>query len=62
VFANASPSNTVWLTSAGGQGRRARYRGIRNNLFNVRHTAAVQNLEILHRRLSANDNHQRIAA
>jgi hypothetical protein len=28
----------------------------------VRRTAAVQNLEILHRRLSANDNRQRIAA
>jgi hypothetical protein len=44
------------------QGRRARYRGVRKNLFDVRRTAAVQNLEILHRRLSANDNHQRIAA
>jgi hypothetical protein len=37
------------------QGRRARYHGVRNNLFDVRRTAAVQNLEILHRRLSAND-------
>jgi hypothetical protein len=44
------------------QGRRARYRGVRKNLFDVRRTAAVQNLEIVHRRLSANDNHQRIAA
>ena len=44
------------------QGRRARYRGLRNNLFDVRRTAAVQNLEVVHRRLSANDNHQRIAA
>jgi hypothetical protein len=44
------------------QGRRARYRGVRNNLFDVRRTAAVQNLEIVHRRLSANDNYQRIAA
>jgi hypothetical protein len=44
------------------QGRRARYRGLRNNLFDVRRTAAVQNLEIVHRRLSANDNSQRIAA
>lgn len=44
------------------QGRRARYRGVRKNLFDVRRTAAVQNLEIVHRRLSANDNLQRIAA
>jgi hypothetical protein len=44
------------------QGRRARYRGVRNNLFDVRRTAAVQNLEIVHRRLSANDNYQRMAA
>jgi hypothetical protein len=44
------------------QGRRARYRGVRKNLFDVRRTAAVQNLEIVHRRLSANDNYQRIAA
>jgi hypothetical protein len=44
------------------QGRRARYRGVRNNLFDVRRAAAVQNLEIVHRRVSANGNHQRIAA
>lgn len=33
------------------QGRRARYRGMRKNLFDVRRTAAVQNLETVHRRL-----------
>jgi Transposase DDE domain/Transposase domain (DUF772) len=44
------------------QGRRARYRGVRKNLFDVRRTAAVQNLETVHRRVIANDNHRRIAA
>jgi len=33
------------------QGRRARYRGVRKNLFDVRRTAAVQNLETIQRRL-----------
>lgn len=33
------------------QGRRARYRGLRKNLFDIRRTAAVQNLETVHRRL-----------
>jgi hypothetical protein len=33
------------------QGRRARYRGTRKNLFDVRRAAAVQNLETIHRRL-----------
>lgn len=33
------------------QGRRARYRGVRKNLFDIRRTAAVQNLETVHRRL-----------
>jgi len=44
------------------QGRRARYRGGRKNLFDVRRNAAVQNLETVHRRVIANDNQQRIAA
>ncbi len=35
------------------QGRRARYRGTRKNLFDLRRTAAVQNLETIHRRLTA---------
>jgi hypothetical protein len=33
------------------QGRRARYRGTRKNIFDVRRAAAIQNLEILDRRL-----------
>lgn len=37
------------------QGRRARYRGVRKNLFDVRRTAAVQNLETVHRRLGVTD-------
>jgi hypothetical protein len=44
------------------QGRRARYRGVRKNLFDVRRAAAVQNLETVHRRVIANDNSQRSAA
>jgi len=44
------------------QGRRARYRGARKNLFDVRRNAAVQNLETVHRRVIANDNRQPIAA
>jgi hypothetical protein len=44
------------------QGRRARYRGVRKNLFDVRRTAAVQNLEAVHRRVIANDNCHRSAA
>jgi hypothetical protein len=35
------------------QGRRARYRGTRKNLFDVRRTAAVQNLETIHRQFTA---------
>jgi hypothetical protein len=31
------------------QGRRARYRGVRKNLFDVRRAAAVVNLETIHR-------------
>jgi hypothetical protein len=31
------------------QGRRARYLGVRNNLFDLRRAAAVQNLETIHR-------------
>lgn len=33
------------------QGRRARYRGTRKNLFDLRRTAAIQNLETIDRRL-----------
>lgn len=35
------------------QGRRARYRGTRKNLFDLRRTATVQNLETIDRRLTA---------
>jgi hypothetical protein len=35
------------------QGRRARYRGVRKNLFDVRRAATVQNLEVIDRRLGA---------
>jgi IS5 family transposase len=35
------------------QGRRARYRGIRKNTFDVRRAAAIQNLESIQRRESA---------
>lgn len=38
------------------QGRRARYRGTRKNLFDLRRTAAVKNLETLDRRLTAPDS------
>ena len=38
------------------QGRRARYRGTRKNLFDLRRTAAVQNLETIDRRLAAVEN------
>lgn len=31
------------------QGRRARYLGVRNNLFDLRRAAAIQNLETVHR-------------
>jgi len=35
------------------QGRRARYKGVRKNLFDVRRTAAVLNLETLQRKIEA---------
>jgi len=38
------------------QGRRARYRGTRKNLFDLRRTAAVQNLQTIDRRLTAADS------
>jgi len=38
------------------QGRRARYRGTRKNLYDVRRTAAVQNLETIDRRLAATES------
>ncbi|MBE7447535.1 MAG: IS1182 family transposase [Kofleriaceae bacterium] len=44
------------------QGRRARYRGVRKNLFDVRRTAAVQNLETVHRRLGVTEAGLRRAA
>lgn len=35
------------------QGNRARYRGARKNLFDLRRTAAIQNLETIHRNLNS---------
>jgi len=35
------------------QGRRARYLGVRKNVFDLRRHAAVVNLEAIHRRASA---------
>lgn len=32
------------------QGRRARYRGVRKNVFDLRRTSAVMNLEVIHRK------------
>jgi len=45
------------------QGRRARYRGTRKNLFDLRRVSAVQNLETVDRRLSMQEaaTHQRAA-
>lgn len=43
------------------QGRRARYRGTRNNLFDVRRAAAVQNLEIIQGRLETGAGARRAA-
>ena len=40
------------------QGRRARYRGTRKNIFDVRRAAAVQNLEAIDRRLAAQAEHE----
>jgi len=37
------------------QGRRARYRGTRKNLFDLRRTASVQNLETIDRRSATNE-------
>ncbi len=44
------------------QGRRARYRGVRKNVFDVRRAASVQNLETVHRRLGVTDLGLRSAA
>jgi hypothetical protein len=45
------------------QGRRARYVGVRKNLFDLRRVSAIQNLEIVHRRLAdAEAANARIAA
>lgn len=35
------------------QGRRARYRGVRNNLFDLRRASAIVNLEAIHREMAA---------
>lgn len=35
------------------QGRRARYRGVRRNLFDLRRAAALQNLEAIQRKIAA---------
>jgi hypothetical protein len=43
------------------QGRRARYRGTRKNLFDVRRAAAVQNLETVDRRLESPAAYRRAA-
>jgi hypothetical protein len=43
------------------QGRRARYRGTRKNLFDVRRAAAVLNLEVIDRRTAAAMLQQRAA-
>jgi hypothetical protein len=37
------------------QGRRARYKGVRKNLFDVRRTAAVLNLETMQRNIEAQE-------
>lgn len=37
------------------QGKRARYRGVRKNLFDVRRAASIQNLETIQRRLGATE-------
>jgi len=44
------------------QGRRARFRGTRKNLFDLRRTSAVQNLETIDRRLNAADAKYRRAS
>lgn len=44
------------------QGRRARYRGVRKNVFDVRRAASVQNLETVHRRLGVTEFGLRSAA
>ena len=35
------------------QGRRARYLGVRRNLFDLRRAATLQNLETIHRKMAA---------
>jgi len=34
------------------QGRRARYRGVRKNLFDLRRASAIQNLEAIQRKVA----------
>lgn len=43
------------------QGKRARYRGVRKNLFDVRRAASIQNLETIHRRLEVTEEIRRAA-
>jgi hypothetical protein len=43
------------------QGKRARYRGVRKNLFDVRRAALIQNLETIHRRLEVTEEIRRAA-
>lgn len=43
------------------QGNRARYRGTRKNLFDVRRAASIQNLEIIQRRLEALEETRSVA-
>jgi hypothetical protein len=43
------------------QGKRARYRGVRKNLFDVRRAAAVQNLETIQRRSELADEQRKAA-
>ncbi len=46
---NVSWSSTPWPTSGTGRGRRARYRGTRKNLFDLRRVAVVHNLHVIAR-------------
>jgi transposase len=43
------------------QGRRARYRGTRKNLFDLRRAAIVSNLHVIARQRTADDDHQQAA-
>lgn len=43
------------------QGRRARYRGQRKNLFDLRRCAIVDNLRVLSHLPAAHENHEQVA-